>query len=287
MKSMRFYLIRFIFLLTFLFSVFLLRFNSTAQAPALYDRLGGIHAVASVVDDFIERLLADPIITKNEKVVSAIGRISKPGLKYLVTEFVASATGGPQKYTGRSMKDSHAHLAITQDEWNAAVKDLLATLEKFNVPKKEQDELVAIVATTHDDIVTAKPPAPAPQAPAGAVPTAPAVPPPSQVVPQVPPPAAPEAAIPQVVPEKAIPVVPPPQVLPQIIPEAPTQAVPAAPADVLPQKAPETQPPDVVPQVLQEEGSPSVAPAVADPKSDAPILPPDVEPQVPVQPQTP
>jgi len=277
MRGKKFGFIEFIFLLTFLITAFSLRFSSFAQAPALYDRLGGIHAVASVVDDFIERLLADPVVTKNEKVVSALGRISKPGLKYLVTEFVASATGGPQKYTGRSMKDSHAHLAITEDEWGAAVKDLLATLEKFNVPKQEQNELVAVVATTKGDIVTAKPPTPVPQVPTGAAPTeAPAVPPPSQVVPQVPPIAAPEVVAPQAVPEKTVPVVPPPQVLPTI------QEVPqeAAPSVVPAQAVPQAEILDVVPQLPEaqvQEGA----------TSDVVIPPPDVIPQVPVQPETP
>lgn len=257
-------------LLVFLLFVSIFKFSLIAQAqtPSLYDRLGGIHAVASVIDDFIERLLADPVITKNEKVVSALGRISKPGLKYLVTEFVSQATGGPQKYTGRSMKDSHAHLDITEDEWNAAVKDLFASLDKFNVPKQEQNELVAIVATTKEDIVTAKPPTPAPVlapqvAPQAELPTAPQEPP--QAVPQAPP------------------AVPPPQVLPKVQ-EAPQEA---APSGVVPtQVAPQAEIPDVVPQVPRVQVD-AVTQPVTEPASDVVIPPPDVVPQVPVQPQTP
>jgi hemoglobin len=66
------------------------------------------------------------------------------------------ATGGPCLYTGRSMKASHAGLGITEADWDAAVADLVATLNKFNVPAKEQGELAAILATVKGDIVEKK-----------------------------------------------------------------------------------------------------------------------------------
>jgi len=74
-------------------------------------------------------------------------------LKYQVTALVSQVTGGPEKYAGRSMKDSHAHLNITEKEWQAMVADFKITLNKFKVPAKEQEELIAIVATTKPDIV--------------------------------------------------------------------------------------------------------------------------------------
>ena len=82
-------------------------------------------------------------------------RVPKAGLKYRVTELVCEVTGGPQKYTGRSMKDSHKHLNITEKEWDAMVADFKVTLNKFKVPEKEQGELIGIVATTKADIVMA------------------------------------------------------------------------------------------------------------------------------------
>ena len=75
------------------------------------------------------------------------------GFKYLVTEMVCWATGGPQKYTGRSMKDSHQDLMITAAEWEAFLDDLQQTLDKFAVPQAEQAEIKAIVASTRADIV--------------------------------------------------------------------------------------------------------------------------------------
>ena len=75
------------------------------------------------------------------------------GFKYLVTEMVCWATGGPQKYTGKSMADSHAHLKITAQEWEAFLDDLHQTLDKFAVPAEEQAELKAIVDSTRSEIV--------------------------------------------------------------------------------------------------------------------------------------
>jgi hemoglobin len=66
---------------------------------------------------------------------------------------VCWATGGPQKYTGRSVKESHQHLMITAAEWEAFLDDLQQTLDKFAVPSAEQTEIKAIVASTRADIV--------------------------------------------------------------------------------------------------------------------------------------
>ena len=101
--------------------------------PSLYDRLGGIYAIASVVDDFIDRIMIDPALNANPMVDDAHHRVGKARFKYLVTEMVGWATGGPQKYTGRSMRDSHVDLKITEGEWVAFCKDFQDTLDKFKV----------------------------------------------------------------------------------------------------------------------------------------------------------
>jgi hemoglobin len=130
---------------------------ATPAAKTLFDRLGGTYAIAAVIDDFITRLAADPVVMANPQVKAAVDKAianhGLPGLNFQVTAFVIQATGGPYKYHGKTMKESHKDLKINQSEWDAGVGALKATLEKFKVPKKEQDELIAIVATTHDDIV--------------------------------------------------------------------------------------------------------------------------------------
>jgi hemoglobin len=122
---------------------------------SLYNRLGGVYSIATVVDDFIDRVMADPRLNANPRVDEAHHRVTPAGFKYLVTEMVCWATGGPQKYTGRSMADSHRHLNITPQEWEAFMDDFQQTLDKFKVPAAEQTELRAIVQSTYGDIVVA------------------------------------------------------------------------------------------------------------------------------------
>ncbi len=121
--------------------------------PSLYERLGGVFSIATVVDDFINRIMADPRLNSNPLVDEAHHRVSPAGFKYLVTELVCQVTGGPQRYTGRSMADSHKHLNISMPEWQAFLDDFQQTLTKFNVPAAEQKELFAIVESTRSDIV--------------------------------------------------------------------------------------------------------------------------------------
>ena len=123
------------------------------ERPSLYDRRGGVYNIATVVDDLIDRVMVDPRLNANPRVDEAHHRVSSAGFKYLVTEMVCWASGGPQKYSGRSMGDSHRHLLINEEEWAAFMSDVQQTLDKFEVPPEEQDELKAIVESTKDSIV--------------------------------------------------------------------------------------------------------------------------------------
>ncbi|PYJ51658.1 MAG: group 1 truncated hemoglobin [Verrucomicrobia bacterium] len=123
------------------------------QPPTLYERLGGVYPIATVVDDLIDRVMVDSRLNANPRVDEAHHRVPPAGFKYLVTEMVCWAAGGPQKYTGRSMYESHKEMKITAPEWEAFMDDLQQTLDKFGVPAQEQGELKAIVESTRADIV--------------------------------------------------------------------------------------------------------------------------------------
>jgi hemoglobin len=131
--------------------------HESIAKPTLYERLGGIYPIAVVVDDFIDRVMTDARLNANPAVNEAHHKVPPAGFKYLVTEMVGWASGGPQKYTGRSMRESHEHLNITPKEWEAFMDDLQQTLDKFSVPATEQAELKAIVNSTYGDIVIGKP----------------------------------------------------------------------------------------------------------------------------------
>jgi hemoglobin len=120
---------------------------------SLYKRLGGYDALAAVTDDFITRLATDPTLAKFFKGASDN---SKMRIRQLVVDQLCAATGGPCVYIGRDMKTAHKGLGITEDDWNIAVKHLVATLTKFKVPEKEQKEVAAALTTLKADIVEKK-----------------------------------------------------------------------------------------------------------------------------------
>ena len=128
------------------------------DASSLYARLGGIMAITAVSDDFVNRIPTGKAIMMNKRTVKAVksGRFTDAGLKYLLSELIASASGGPFKYSGRSMKQSHKDLMISEKEWEEAGVMFKTTLDKFKVGEQEQKELFAAIAATHGDIVTKK-----------------------------------------------------------------------------------------------------------------------------------
>ena len=129
----------------------------TQVEPTLYDKLGGVYNIATVVDDLIDRVMTDSRLNANPRVDEAHHRVSPAGFKYLVTEMLCEAAGGPQTYSGRTMGDSHRHLMITDEEWQAFMDDLQQALNRFEVPQPEQDEVKAIVESTKESIVVSPP----------------------------------------------------------------------------------------------------------------------------------
>jgi hemoglobin len=117
------------------------------MTASLYDRLGGIDAITAVVGDFRDRVARDERINgKFER--TDLGRLTK-----MLIDQVCEATGGPCKYTGRSMKVAHAGMKVTTGEFGALVDDLVATLNHFKVGKGEQDELLGVLGPLMPDIV--------------------------------------------------------------------------------------------------------------------------------------
>ena len=129
-----------------------------ASEKSLYERLGGKEAITAVVDDFVNRGAADPKVNFTRQNVPGVTawqatpeNVAK--VKQRIAEFVVMAAGGPKTYEGETMKVSHSGMKITDAEFDALAADLRASLEKFKVPKKEADELMAVVGTTRKDIV--------------------------------------------------------------------------------------------------------------------------------------
>ncbi len=120
---------------------------------SLYERLGGYNAVAAVVDDFVGRLVADK---QFERFFVGHSTDSKKRIRQHIVDQFCAAAGGPCIYTGRTMKDSHAGLNISEADWDAAARHLVATLDKFKVPEPEKKDLLAFVTGLKADIVEKK-----------------------------------------------------------------------------------------------------------------------------------
>jgi hemoglobin len=118
----------------------------------LYARLGGYDAIAAVAGDLLPRLQADPLLARFWQHRGDDGVRRE---KQLLIDFLCSNAGGPLYYTGRNMKLSHAGMRISERDWSAFLTHLHATLEKFQVPPTERDEVVAFIQSTKPDIVEA------------------------------------------------------------------------------------------------------------------------------------
>ena len=126
--------------------------TADTAAPAqrsLYDRLGGISAITTVIDSFIARAAADTRINKK------FAKTDVPRLRFHLIEQVCNATGGPCDYTGRDMPTAHRNMSVTDGEFDALVEDLTMTLDQLGVPSTEKNELLGILGPLRAQIVTA------------------------------------------------------------------------------------------------------------------------------------
>ena len=120
-------------------------------AKPLYDRLGGKDAITAVVKDFVEQRVA-----KDARINAMFANTDIPALETKLVDQICEATGGPCKYTGKDMKTAHAGMKIRDADFTALVEDLKASLDKLQVPAREQNELLGALGSMHDDVVTVK-----------------------------------------------------------------------------------------------------------------------------------
>ena len=140
--------------------------KSEKSDKSLYERLGGIFAIAAVVDHFSDAVVKNPIAGKDSKNPQLREWHTKnlerlPGLKWMRTLWVAQASGGPYQYkatkpgkTQLGLEEAHRNLKITPAEFDAVAQELAKSLDFAKVPKREKDEVLAAFAA-HKDEVTA------------------------------------------------------------------------------------------------------------------------------------
>lgn len=137
-----------------------------AKEKSLYERLGGVFAIAAVVDHFSDALVKNPIVgqkSKNPQLrewhTKNLGRL--PGLKFMRTLWVCQVSGGPFEFTATKpgatplgLEEAHRDLRISPAEFDEVAAELGRTLDRFKVPKREKGEVLAAFAA-HKGEVTA------------------------------------------------------------------------------------------------------------------------------------
>ena len=120
---------------------------TTAYAPSLYEQLGGLDVIATVVEDFYDRILADRTLGYlfDGKDLAALRRHQ--------TRFISYALGGPNQYAGRTIRKAHAGLGITTAQFATVAGHLSASLEAFGVSEDIVDKIIAHVAQLQDDVI--------------------------------------------------------------------------------------------------------------------------------------
>ena len=133
---------------------------------SLYERLGGVFAIAAVVDHFSDAVVKNPIVgqkSKNPQLrewhTKNLGRL--PGLKFMRTLWVCNVSGGPFQFkatkpgtTPLGLEEAHRNLRISPAEFDEVAAELGRTLDFVKVPKREKGEVLAAFAA-HKDEVTA------------------------------------------------------------------------------------------------------------------------------------
>ena len=132
--------------------------EATPTEPSLYDRLGGYFAIAAVVNRFSDQILINPTLNENPALkawneTEAEARL--PGLKFGRTLWIAAAAGGPFDYTGLPLSEAHAEFNLTAEQFAEVGAEIVRALDFYEVPEREQQELVAAYSASMSDVVTA------------------------------------------------------------------------------------------------------------------------------------
>ncbi|MCS6853048.1 MAG: group 1 truncated hemoglobin [Gemmataceae bacterium] len=130
--------------------------NGTGTSPAtgvksLYERIGGEAVIVKIVDDLVANVIADEKIKAVHKKHFMEGDVA--GLKRKLVDQIGEATGGPQKYRGKSMKEAHRGLAITDADFDALAADLVKALDQNKIGEAEKKELVQLFGSMRRDVV--------------------------------------------------------------------------------------------------------------------------------------
>jgi hemoglobin len=127
-----------------------------SSEKSLYERIGGVYAIAAVVDRFSDQLLENPkIVNANSQLKewhTEEYKVRLPGLKFNRTLWVCAVSGGPFEYTAKNLHDAHSGLQITPEVFDEVAAELAGTLDYFKVPELEKQEVLAAFNAQKPDV---------------------------------------------------------------------------------------------------------------------------------------
>jgi hemoglobin len=127
--------------------------TDSAPPASLYERLGGIYGIAGAVDVLVDRLYDNVSANRNPHVEAFHQMKGHAGFKFLVTAWSVEETGGPKCYPGRDMRESHAHLNVTDFEFDIVATEIAASLYHVGVPPQEHKEFMDIIESYRSMVV--------------------------------------------------------------------------------------------------------------------------------------
>jgi hemoglobin len=120
---------------------------------SLYERLGGVNAIAMVVDRFSDKIVENPKLNVNPQLREWNGKGLLPGLKFMRTLWLCAVAGGPFHYTGKELHEAHKDLRITSEEFDEVGAEIASALDSFNVPEREKQEVLAAIVAHKAEVV--------------------------------------------------------------------------------------------------------------------------------------
>ncbi len=132
--------------------------TAMAEEPSLYERVGGIFAIAAVVNRFSDEIITNPKLNENPALKAwneTEAEFRLPGLKFGRTQWVAALAGGPYEYTGQPLSEAHTRFKLTAEEFAEVGAEIVRALDYYKVPEREKQELVDAYMTAMSDVVSA------------------------------------------------------------------------------------------------------------------------------------
>ena len=123
------------------------------QDRTLYERLGGVDAIALVVDRFSDQIVTNPKLNVNPALKEYNEKGNLPSLKFLRTLWICAATGGPFYYTGRELGEAHKDLHISSEEFDEVGAEIGRALDYFNVPEAEKQEVLGAIVARKAEVI--------------------------------------------------------------------------------------------------------------------------------------